>query len=230
MSYNLPGIPSVTLTTSNDALKSLTHRHEAIMETMLVYPEIPLKELAVAFNVSQSWLSTVIHSDAFQARFEQLRSEKRERTLFTIEEKMLGLAHAAIEKLGEKLEETESPEFVKSTAESVLDRLGYGTKAQGGITINPGNGSEVHITPVSKDTIHAANRARERLHQLVEGEVIDAEAERIPAGGEHPIGSTGEETTKLHTTGETDRGEEGGDQIRSLGPSALCDALESGDV
>jgi len=120
-------------------LQDLSYRHEAILDWMLLNPDKSQNDCARALGYSVAWLSVVVNSDLFQARLAMLHQEKREHGIFTIAEKLAGLADLAIEKTIKSVEVSADPGFVLSAAEVALKRLGYGAKAPvptGPTTIN----------------------------------------------------------------------------------------------
>jgi len=109
-------------------LQDLSYRHEAILDWLILNPAKSQRECALALGYTEAWLSQVINSNLFQARLAMLQQEKRECGIFTIAEKLAGLADAAIEKTIKSVEVSADPAFVLSAAEVALKRLGYGAK------------------------------------------------------------------------------------------------------
>ena len=123
-------------------IKRISHKHDQIMNWMITNPERKLRDCAAAFGVSQAWLSTVIHSDIFQARL----AERQERVFVAIAsdipEKLRALGHIAVEKLQDKLESAEDPDFVLDAFDKVMHRLGYAPKEKAeptAVTLNQQN-------------------------------------------------------------------------------------------
>lgn len=57
-------------------IKSISHRHRAIVDFLLAYPEVKnLDVLCKNMNVSRAWLSVVMQSDVFKEYFEARRKE-----------------------------------------------------------------------------------------------------------------------------------------------------------
>jgi hypothetical protein len=110
-------------------LRDLSYRHEAILDWLILNPDKSQGDCALELGYTEAWLSTVINSDLFQARLRMLQQEKREHGIFTITEKLAGLADLAIQKTTRSVEASADPAFVLSAAEVALRRLGYGAKA-----------------------------------------------------------------------------------------------------
>lgn len=106
-------------------IKKVSFTHEALILWLLENPHRALRDCAQYFNYSQAWLSTIIHSDAFQ---EQLRLRQREFAALTgidIRNKMMAATDVALEGLTRHLEKTEDPEFLLDAADKLLHRMGY---------------------------------------------------------------------------------------------------------
>lgn len=120
-------------------LQDLSYRHEAILDWLVLNPDKSQGDCALALGYTQAWLSQVINSNLFQARLAMLLQEKREHGIFTVAEKLAGLADLAIERTIKHVEVSADPAFVLSAAEVALKRLGYGAKAPvptGPVTVN----------------------------------------------------------------------------------------------
>src|SRR2546421_725388 len=56
-------------------VRGLRYTHEAMVDMLIAEPWISQNELAARFGFSPSWISTVICSDAFQAKLAERRGE-----------------------------------------------------------------------------------------------------------------------------------------------------------
>ena len=111
----------------------LSHRHDQILQHMIANPTEKLGDVAARFEVSQSWLSVIVHSDTFQEELRKKHAEVFHPAQLSIQERLTGMAHLALDKLGEEIDNGKvAPGLLLETADSVLDRLGYGTKPAGG--------------------------------------------------------------------------------------------------
>ena len=177
----------MTTWVSNDKLNHVTHKHEEIMRYMIANPEIPLYKVAQVFGVTQPWLSTLVHSDVFQALFTEYREEHHTISVLGLADKLNGVAHATLDKLSEMVVESENPDFIAKVADSALDRLGYGTKAQIGTYID----NSKNVT-VDASTLEKANAARKKL-QDIKGSVLDEEAQELCGSQEPAVGGAAEQ-------------------------------------
>jgi len=107
------------------SIKGLTPRHDAILDFLLVNPHCPRWQMAQHFGVTETWLSIIIHSDVFQARYQEKNQEVFRETVVPLREKLLGVAHVAVDKLGDAIGASTDPEFLLAAADKTLHRLGY---------------------------------------------------------------------------------------------------------
>lgn len=123
-------------------LQNISHVHEAIMNWMLANPDKSLKQCAAEFGYTQAWLSTMIHSNLFQARLREKQEHVFSGLATNINEKLVAGANMGMEKLVEHLEKSEDPKFIKETTTMMLDKLGFGASLRTGAPA-PGNVSNV---------------------------------------------------------------------------------------
>ena len=112
-------------------LKKLTHRHEAILHFMMSSPGVAKWEIAAKFNVTQSWLSCVINSDAFQEELALHTDIAFHETVLPLRKRMLALADKTIDRLNQLIPIETSLDVVRKTADSVLQAAGYGSPSVG---------------------------------------------------------------------------------------------------
>lgn len=130
-------------------IQKVSVKHEAIMDYLIANPQIRLQDVAMYFKMTQSWLSQVIHSDAFQAMLREKQNTQFHHTVLPIREKMHAIAHMALDKLAEQLPMETETKTTAQVMESVLDRLGYGTKTAPGVQIN--NTTNVQVAMVQNE-------------------------------------------------------------------------------
>ncbi len=140
-------------------VRSVNPWHEKLAAWMLVHAGSPgwNKRASEEFKVTQAWISTVVHSDAFQDYYQRLRQDTDVPAIHNARERMLGTLDHAITLLQDKLEST--PDLPVSglleTIDVLAKRTGHseGTKSSEGITNN--------ILLVTRDQL-AESRARMR--------------------------------------------------------------------
>lgn len=121
-------------------LKNISHVHEAVLNWMIANPSRKLSECAAAFGYTQSWLSTMIHSNLFQVALKAKQEQVFSGLAGTINEKLMAGADIGVTKLVEKLETSEDPKFIKETTTMMLEKLGFGaqTRVAGAGQVNAG--------------------------------------------------------------------------------------------
>ncbi len=115
----------------------LSPTHHDIARWVLENPGPRLTQrCADHYGYTLAWVSTILHSKAFQAHLAELQDDANSVVVQDIPARLRGLADAALEKLGEQLDEaiTDGPasrldrDFVKETADMALKALGFGAK------------------------------------------------------------------------------------------------------
>ena len=103
----------------------LSHTHEQILNWLVLNPELSMRHCADHFGYTQSWLSTLIRSDLFQAALRERQMMVASRVAASIPAKLAAVADVALDKLGEMVERSEDPEFILDAADKALHRMGY---------------------------------------------------------------------------------------------------------
>lgn len=157
-------------------LADLNHRHEQIINWLIVNPDRPLGECAKEFGFSQPWLSQIIHSDMFQARYRERCEEVGQLAVHTIHNRLAGVTALALEKVQEKLVAAPSEKFLGETLRTTLSALGYAS--------GPPAGSNGHTVVNVQVNAQALVEARERAALAKTGvtEVKAGEAKLVKAG------------------------------------------------
>lgn len=152
---------------SKPTIKRLNFNHESIIRWLLANPGkvdgATLQRCADHFGYSRAWLSIIIHSDAFKARWRELADEADAAVLADIPAKVRGAASVAVEALAEQIataakDQTVAPrDFLLKSSEMLLKSLGYGQGKN--ITVN-NNAPGAQTNFVEAD---ALSRARSKL-------------------------------------------------------------------
>jgi len=145
----------------NYEIKKLTVNHNAIADWLIANPGKAQQRLcAPIFGITESWLSTLINQDAFQSLLKNKQADAFDQVIIPLQDKIAGVAHASVEKLGVILDKTEDGRLVKDIADSTLKALGYGgQKASAQLIINTTNNN---LTVNQAALIEA--RARQSQH------------------------------------------------------------------
>jgi len=105
-------------------IKKVNPWHEKLAAYMLLHGDSPGWQARASkeFNVSQSWLSTVIHSDIFQDYYLRLREETTPPIIQDARSRMLGTLDHAITLVQQKLE-SDGPTLPLSNILEAVDIL-----------------------------------------------------------------------------------------------------------
>lgn len=193
----------MTLYASHDRLKRVNHTHEAIMQYLVANPEAKQSEIAAHFGYTEPYLSSIIHSHAFQDSFAQFREDYYGTLAKPIGEKLELISHQILDKLAEQVQTIDNPAFLVSTADKLLGRLGFGAKGTV-VNVNTTNNTQ-NNTNITAEAIRAGEAARARLRKIKELEQgiladeteetarISTSAQPIQREGDQPSGMAGSE-------------------------------------
>ncbi len=157
-------------------------KHDAILDVLVANPTLRRSEVAAMFGVTVPWLSTIIHSDVFQ---EKLR--ERQDLVFDIavvrpiQEKLMGAANIAVERLMENLQYESDTKTLNTVLDTTLKNLGYGQKSTGA-PVNQQNNFTFNVT---KEELADARKLIGRASGLSALEQTVTEAEYIPLPGQN---------------------------------------------
>jgi len=144
----------------NYEIKKLTVNHNAIADWLIAHPgKGQQRPCALVFGITESWLSTLINQDAFQSLLKVKQDEVFQQVIIPLQDKIAGVAHASVEKLGTILDETKDGRLVKDIADSALKALGYGGQKTASLIIN---NTQNNLT-VNQDALAEA-RQRQSQH------------------------------------------------------------------
>jgi hypothetical protein len=123
---------------TSSQIAKVSPRHDQIIAYLIANPTMKKGDIARHFNVTPAWLSTIIHSDIFQAKLAERQQEFFSVATAPIAEKLEALADLAIDELTDRVEVENDTAEVREIAKLALERLGYskGTQAPGAIVQN----------------------------------------------------------------------------------------------
>lgn len=155
--------------------------HEQIVDWELQHPDGKMRDCALHFGKTESWLSTVRNCDAYRDYRARRVALHQSMVSESVIDKVEGLAKLTLDVLQERIEDTKDEVplgFVRETAETALKALGYG--ARGG-----GNGQTqvVQVQVISAESLERARGLMRSQHENVSVEHVDTEAEHdlLPA-------------------------------------------------
>jgi len=163
---------------AENQIARISYSHEAFINWLLENPERPLRDAAQYFGYTQAWLSTILHSDVFQAKLSERQDAVFAAVAQDIPAKLRAAADIGLEKLTAKLEDTEDGEFILDATDKLLHRMGYAPSA----SRNPVAPAHVtNNTQINMFQVDAAQlaEARQRIGTktpaAIEGEVLVVE-------------------------------------------------------
>lgn len=166
------------------SIQKMSTRHEAILNHLIIFPTQKYSEVAAHFGVTQAWLSTIIHSHAFQDQLARRQDELFDSAIVQdLGDKLTAAAHTTLEAYLEKVPMMSVDQLIPAS-DKMLGRLGFGTNGGGSKTIINGN-LNVQNNHVAKEIVE---EARDRI-----GAVKAQKLEERLDGGEDvsEVGATG---------------------------------------
>jgi hypothetical protein len=172
-------------------IKRVRPKHDAILDWILSNPQKSMEECALTFGVTRAWLSVIVNSGVFQQKFQEKNAELFKETVVPLRDKLNGIAHVALERLGEAVATSADENFILAVADKCAHRLGYAPSK------GPGEGAQ-GVT-VQQNNFYSVDR-----EMLAEARARMFVGEKTPAL-EH---SSGESLpTQIPLTGELIKGE-----------------------
>lgn len=150
-------------------IQSVNHMHDQIMNWLIANPEKLLRDCARHFNITQTWLSIVIHSDVFKARFRERQDYVFRVVAADVPEKLHAAASMVTDQLMEQLEKNTDRNFTLDAFDKILHRAGYAPAS----SRNGGGSLNVQVNTYTVDKAVLAE-ARARIG------VSTPQAERVP--------------------------------------------------
>lgn len=106
-------------------VSKLSHVHESIINWLVLNPGRSMRQCADNFGYTQPWLSSLVNSDIFQAALRERQIEVAVRVAQNIPAKLAAVADIALDKLADKVAESEDAEFLLDAADRTLHRMGF---------------------------------------------------------------------------------------------------------
>lgn len=167
-------VGAVDCTRDRVQLGRLSITHEAVMDWLLVNPgKGQMKLCAEYFGFSRAWLSSMLHSDAFQAKLRDKQEMAYVENIIPIRDQINGVAQLALEKLGEKIEDTEDGKFLLDTADKMLHKLGYAPKVDHNPSAGNTNNTQNNFYGVNPELLAQA-RENSKKGTLLNGDTTSA--------------------------------------------------------
>lgn len=169
-------------------LQKIRYTHDAMIDLMIMRPEISQRDLAEIFGFTEPWVSQVINSDMFQARLALRKEQVIDPTIrLTVTERFRAVTNRSLDILQEKL----SKPAAQVPDNLVLKAVEIGAKALAvGGNAPPAQPSTDHLAGLADRLLALQSRARRQYLEVHDAEVhevrpYDAYAEAKGAEGEY---------------------------------------------
>ena len=152
-------------------IQKVSPKHEAIMNFIMANPTLPRSQVAAHFGVTLPWLSTIIHSGTFRARLAEKQDQFFECSVVSeIEDKVMGVAHLAVEKMAEAIPYENDLGVLTNTLDKTMKTLGYGQKTIG-TQVNIHQDNSQNVNNISGDDIARARDLIGKARQRAAGDI-----------------------------------------------------------
>jgi len=199
-------MPAPKALTGHRSNEPLPYKYEAIIDLMLAKPQMKKSELAERLGLTLPWLSQIINSSGFRARYNERRREYNAELDGRLTARLYEMAEKGMARVVEKLDDDEAVDerFALEASTRALRALGYGTKpAQGQVVLSEG------APPVSQETLEAARKTIMEVTRVTEKFTVE-----VPAGEVSQPGGDGPRPAVV-LEGEAVEGSEGeGEEVR----------------
>jgi len=153
-------------------IKRVNHRHEAIIDFLLGNPDVKnLDVLCRHINVSRSWLSIVMNSDAFRAEYARRRDEYNQELAAGVQRKLYDVTLDALDRVAEAVRDGDcDPRFALDTVDKATNRLGFGPSKGSGVSVEI-NQQSVHL--VDKSLLQSARDSMRKVINVPTNPVLE---------------------------------------------------------
>jgi hypothetical protein len=152
-------------------LEKISYTHEDMIDFLIANPHVSQGQLAARYGYTQGWISNVMASDAWQARYAARRAELADPVVCaTMEERFRGLTILSMQRLQEKLEAPQVSDNV------VLKAVELGAKALGV------GGNAPPPPPAADHLAQLANRLIDLQSNIRKGVTLNGQVEVLAAG------------------------------------------------
>lgn len=110
-------------------LKKVRYTHDAVIDEILMNPSVSQGELAKQFGFTQTWMSIVINSDAFQERLAERKGQLQDPAIIaSINERLDAIARRSLDKIMDRLDNPVASAQMKTADLVSIAKLGVGDK------------------------------------------------------------------------------------------------------
>jgi hypothetical protein len=120
-------------------IQKVSITHDAIIDFVIANPSSTYRQIAGAFGYTPEGIGIICRSDAFKARLEVRKDVLVDPIIKqSVEERLIGLAHASIDILQSKLATSEDPKLALASLDAATKAAQFGARGQpvggGGVT------------------------------------------------------------------------------------------------
>lgn len=146
-------------------IKRVSYRHDGIINWLIANPHRTLGECAFEHGYTQAWLSCIVHSDMFQALYQERAQALGVEVVHSVKNLMTRVAVHALERTEEMLYAEPSERFVGDTRDNMLQMLGF-------VKARPETAQHQHMHVHVPGELLEEARERAAQRKEVEGEVL----------------------------------------------------------
>jgi hypothetical protein len=133
-------------------IRKIRYTHDAVIDEIIAFPAISQGELSQKFGFTQSWMSIIINSDAFQERLAERKAQLVDpRLIASIEDRLGAVAQRSLDKIMEKLDGP-GQNGIKMMELVAIAKLGVGDRnITKGVTVQNNSLYVVNLPPTAPD-------------------------------------------------------------------------------
>lgn len=132
-------------------LQKVRYPHDAMIDEIIIDPNIKQGELARRFNRTEAWISIIVNSDAFKFRLKERKAELVDPQIrASVEERLDAVAKRALDKLLDRLEGKNGPNMSDNNLIQAA-KLGVGNKNALPAPMQQNNLYVVNMPPPAKN-------------------------------------------------------------------------------
>lgn len=162
---------------SNRGVGKVRYTHDAMIDLIIADPAVSQNVLAAHFGYTASWVSQILHSDAFQARLSERKAELIDPTITAnAESKFQAIVSRSQELLLARLDQPASSlpdNLILRSLELSSRALGYGAKQEP--QPQPAAEVHVHLESLSGGLVELLRRKRSSEPSILEGVSSDVQ-------------------------------------------------------
>jgi hypothetical protein len=149
-----------TTPTTSPTIARLSIRHDAILNFLIANPMMKMGDVARYFNVTPTWLSIIMNSDAFRERLAARQDAIFSSVTVPLRARVEGLAHRALDRMADSIEHVDDHSELRETADMLLHRLGYAPRT--GAAAAPTTATQINISMSDPALLAEARRLMEQ--------------------------------------------------------------------